>query len=98
MQAVILAARMGKRLKELTKNNTKCMVEVNGVSLIERLLHQLDPYRLKRIVIVVEYVGGKLMDLIQGFPLKTPIMFVNNTVYVKTINLYYLYQDTNYFF
>ncbi len=42
MQAVILAAGMGKRLKELTKNNTKCMVEVNGVSLIERLLHQLE--------------------------------------------------------
>lgn len=35
MQAVILAAGMGKRLKELTQNNTKCMVKVNGVTLIE---------------------------------------------------------------
>ena len=42
MQAIILAAGMGKRLKELTKDNTKCMVKVNGVSLIERLLNQLD--------------------------------------------------------
>ena len=42
MQAMILAAGMGKRLKELTSNATKCMVEVNGVTLIERMLSQLD--------------------------------------------------------
>ena len=42
MQAIILAAGMGKRLKELTKNNTKCMVKVNGVSLIDRMLHQIE--------------------------------------------------------
>ncbi len=96
MQAVILAAGMGKRLKELTKNNTKCMVEVNGVSLIERLLHQLEPYRLNRIVIVVGYEGGKLMDFIQGFPLKTPVVFVNNPVYDKTNNIYSLYLAKDY--
>ena len=40
MQAIILAAGMGKRLKELTQNNTKCMVKVNGVSLIDlSLIH-----------------------------------------------------------
>ena len=32
MQAIILAAGMGKLLGELTKNNTKCMVEVGGDS------------------------------------------------------------------
>jgi len=42
MQAVILAAGMGKRLKGLTRSNTKCMVKVNGVSLIDRMLHQLE--------------------------------------------------------
>ena len=51
MQAIILAAGMGKRLKELTKDNTKCMVEVNGVSLIKRLLNQLEQYALTRIVV-----------------------------------------------
>ena len=55
MQAVILAAGMGKRLKNLTRNNTKCMVEVNGVSLIDRMLHQLEKKHLSRIIIVVGY-------------------------------------------
>ena len=60
MQAIILAAGMGKRLKELTQNNTKCMVRVNGVTLIERMLKQLDELDLKRIVLVIGYQGKKL--------------------------------------
>ncbi|WP_330420253.1 NTP transferase domain-containing protein [Roseburia sp. AF25-25LB] len=55
MQAMILAAGMGKRLKHLTENNTKCMVKVNGVSLIERALKILDKKQFSRIVIVVGY-------------------------------------------
>ena len=39
---------MGKRLGNLTQNNTKCMVKVNGVTLIERLLHQLEKVRCPR--------------------------------------------------
>ena len=35
MQALILAAGMGRRPKELAQNNTKCMVKVNGVRLIQ---------------------------------------------------------------
>lgn len=42
MQAIILAAGMGRRLKELTQDNTKCMVKVNGVTLIERMLRQIE--------------------------------------------------------
>ena len=37
MQGLILAAGMGKRLKELTQNNTKCMAMVNGIRLIDRV-------------------------------------------------------------
>lgn len=53
MQAVILAAGMGKRLGELTKNNTKCMIKVNGITLIERVLTQLSSLPLTRIIIVI---------------------------------------------
>ena len=41
MQAIILAAGMGKRLGNLTKDNTKSKVHVNGVPLIDSLLKQL---------------------------------------------------------
>lgn len=90
MQGMILAAGMGKRLKELTKNNTKCMVKVNGVTLIERMLRQLDRLYLSRIVIVVGYEGQKLIDYIDTLHINTPICFVNNPVYDKTNNIYSL--------
>lgn len=91
MQAVILAAGMGKRLKELTKNATKCMVEVNGVTLIERALSSLEKLSLERIVLVVGYEGEKLKAYVDSLPFKTPVVYVENPIYDKTNNIYSLY-------
>lgn len=90
MQAIILAAGMGKRLKQLTSDNTKCMVEVNGVTLIDRMLHQLETHKLSRIVIVIGYEGQKLIDYISTLGIQTPIEYINNEIYDKTNNIYSL--------
>lgn len=90
MQAVILAAGMGKRLGELTEGNTKCMVEVNGVSLIERMLRILDRKGLSKIVIVVGYEGGKLKRFVGQMGIQTPVCYVENAAYDKTNNIYSL--------
>ena len=82
---------MGKRLKELTSNNTKCMVKVNGVSLIDRMLHQLDALHLDRIVVVVGYEGHKLQEYIGTLAVNTPIDFIENPIYDKTNNIYSLW-------
>lgn len=90
MQAIILAAGMGKRLKQLTQNNTKCMVKVNGIPLINRTLNQLEQHSLSRVVIVTGYEGEKLKQHINSLPLKTPIVFIDNPVFDKTNNIYSL--------
>lgn len=81
---------MGRRLKELTQNNTKCMIKVNGVTLIERLLSQLERQDLERIIIVVGYEGKKLKEYIATLDVKTPIEYVENPIYNKTNNIYSL--------
>lgn len=98
MQAIILAAGMGKRLGELTKGNTKCMVKVNGVTLAERLLHQLENTStpLSRIVIVTGYEGKKLQDYISTLNISVPIEYVENPVYATTNNIYSLYLAKDY--
>ena len=100
MQAMILAAGMGKRLKELTKNNTKCMVQVNGVTLIDRMLHQIEKKNLNRIIIVAGYKGKELKEYISTLDISTPILYVDNPIFNKTNNIYslalakdYLVQD-----
>ena len=90
MQAIILAAGMGKRLKDLTQNNTKCMIKVNGVSLIDRMLHQIEKKSFSRIIIVVGYEGQKLINYIDSLNIKTPIIYIDNPIYDKTNNIYSL--------
>lgn len=96
MQAIILAAGMGRRLKELTQNNTKCMVKVNGVTLIDRMLNQIEAQHLSRIVIVIGYEGKKLIDYISTLNIQTPIIYVNNPIYDKTNNIYSLFLARDY--
>ncbi len=90
MQAIILAAGMGRRLGEYTKNNTKCMVPVNGTPLIDRLLAQLSRLVLNRVVIVVGYEGQKLMDYLGYERDGLKLEYVNNPIYDKTNNVYSL--------
>jgi len=90
MQGVILAAGMGKRLKHLTDDNTKCMVKVNGITMIERALRILDKKKLSRIVIVVGYKGQNLIDYIGTLNISTPIVFIDNPIFDKTNNIYSL--------
>lgn len=93
MQAIILAAGMGRRLGEYTKDNTKCMVSVNGVRLIDRVLKQLSELDLKRVVIVVGYKGKELVDYIGNrYDDKVKIEFVSNPIYDKTNNIYSLWK------
>ena len=86
MQVIILAAGMGRRLGELTQDNTKCMVTVNGVRLIDRLLRQLVSVSnpLHRIVIVIGYEGKKLKEYLGNSSQHIPLEYVENPIYNKT--------------
>lgn len=66
------------------------MVKVNGVTLIDRMLHQIEKRHLSRIVIVVGYEGQKLMDYIATLDIQTPIVYIQNPVYDRTNNIYSL--------
>lgn len=82
---------MGRRLGDLTKDNTKCMVKVNGVALIDRLLGQLSALELNRVVIVVGYEGDKLIAHIgDRYAGRLSIEYIVNPIYDRTNNIYSL--------
>ena len=96
MQALILAAGMGKRLGRYTKNATKCMVKVNGKALIEYAIESLVQNGIKKLIIVVGYKGDVLIDFIKSkFNASNlngmEIEYIENKVYDKTNNIYSLY-------
>lgn len=91
MQAIILAAGMGRRLGELTSNNTKCMVKVNGVALIDRLLGQLAKLNLDRVILVIGYKGENLKEHIGNrYDGVLNIEYIENPIYDQTNNIYSL--------
>lgn len=96
MQAIILAAGLGKRLRYKTKDNTKCMVEVNGRTLIERSLENMTRIPLSRIVIVIGYEGEKLRRHVGESYNGVPVIYVENPVYATTNNIYSLALATDY--
>ena len=91
MQAIILAAGMGKRLGEYTHNNTKCMLEVNGVRLIDRALECLYSVNVSRIILVVGYKGQNVKNYVGNYFKGIPIVYVDNPIYDKTNNIYSLF-------
>lgn len=96
MQAIILAAGMGKRLGRYTQNGTKCMVQVNGKSLIEYAIDSLISCGIKKLTLVVGYKSQILKDYISskydiGSLQGMKIEYIENPVYDKTNNIYSFY-------
>lgn len=96
MQAIILAAGMGKRLGEYTQDNTKCMLIVNGVRLIDRTLESLYSVGISRVILVVGYKGQNVKDYVGSEYKGIPIEYVDNPIYNKTNNIYSLFLAKDY--
>ena len=96
MQALILAAGMGKRLGKYTKNNTKCMLKVNNKTLIERTIEALVDNGVKKLILVVGYKNENvkkylLEDCNNPKVKEIELVFIDNPIYDKTNNIYSLY-------
>ena len=86
--AVILAAGMGTRLKERTKNQPKAFLEVGGKSLINRSLDNLIESGISRIIIGTGYLKEHFENLKSSYP---NLEFVHNEIYDQTSSMYTLY-------
>lgn len=91
MQALVLAAGMGKRLGDYTKDNTKCMLPVNGVRLIDRTIDSLVRHRIPRLILVLGHKSQHVVEhLGNRYEGKIQIDYIFNPVYYQTNNIYSL--------
>lgn len=88
MKVIILAAGQGSRLRPLTDHCPKCMVEVNGRSIIERQLGTMYACGIKDsdITVVAGYQNQVLKERLKG----TGIHFIVNEEYESTNMVYSL--------
>ena len=91
MQALILAAGTGSRLGKHTKENTKCMLEINGKTLIQHTIEKLSNAGITKLIMVVGYKKDNLIKHLGGRYKNIEIEYVENPVYNSTNNIYSLY-------
>jgi choline kinase len=83
---VILAAGLGSRLRPLTDSTPKCLLDVGGVTLLERQLRRLAAAGVKRSVVVVGYLGDQIGAHLRRVPPPLEVMLAPNPVYATTGN------------
>lgn len=96
MQALILAAGMGRRMGKYTENCTKCMMTVAGQTLLERTVEALKYAGIDRLVMVIGYEAEKVCEYVASKNFGISVEYVYNCEYETTNNIYSLYLARDY--
>lgn len=83
MKAIILAAGVGKRFKEVTDSRPKCLIDIQGKTLLERTLTALDGAGVTQAVVVVGYRSEMITQQIGATCGRVQVAYVHNPQYEK---------------
>ena len=87
MKAIILAAGIGNRMMPLTKNTHKTLIDVAGVTIIDRIINSLKANNILEIVVVTGYLKNQLISHLKKNHNDIDFEFVNNPKFKKTNNI-----------
>ncbi len=93
--ALLLAAGTGSRLSPLTDMTPKCLVNVNEISILERLVLSLQEYDFKRLVVVVGHQADSVRDYLGSRAGGMEISYITSPLYKTTNNIYSLWLARN---
>jgi NDP-sugar pyrophosphorylase family protein len=66
MKAMILAAGLGTRLRPLTDNRPKALVEVGGRTLLEITLSRLQQFGVREVIVNVHHLAEMVIDYLKA--------------------------------
>lgn len=89
--ALLLAAGMGSRLSPMTDSTAKCLVQVSGIPILERLLRTLSGHHFTRLVVVVGHESDSIQDYLGDHSGDIAISYVVSPCYRTTNNIYSLW-------
>ena len=89
--ALLLAAGSGFRLRPVTDDQPKCLTEIDGVPILERLIDCLRQQGFKRLVVVVGYLEHRIREFLGERRGGLSIEYVVNPRYSTTNNIYSLW-------
>jgi len=89
--ALLLAAGTGIRLQPLTLTVPKCLTEVGGVPILERLVNNLKAQGFERLIVVIGHLGDHIQEFLQQHSDDMQIDFIINPDYRTSNNIYSLW-------
>jgi choline kinase len=89
--AVLLAAGSGRRLSPFTDQTPKCLVEIDGRSLLSRIVESVEASGFERLVIVTGYEAGQITNHMSQLDTRLDVMYVHNERFASTNNMYSLW-------
>ena len=81
MKVVLLAAGVGQRLAPLTDERPKCLLEVNGRTILARHLAALEGLGLRDVTIVIGHLGSMIRDAVASAAPSVGVRLVQNERY-----------------
>jgi NDP-sugar pyrophosphorylase family protein len=66
MRAMVLAAGLGTRLRPLTDNRPKALVEVGGRTLLEIALARLNSFGIREVIVNVHHFADMIVDYLKA--------------------------------
>ncbi len=93
--ALLLAAGTGSRLWPLTDDAPKCLTEVSGTTILERLVCSLRSRGFKRLVVVVGYLDHCIRDALHTSFRGLTVEFIHSPRFRTTNNIYSLWLARN---
>ncbi len=91
MKAVILAAGTASRLRPLTDKMPKCLLKVNGKTLLERTIDNFISNGTTDLLIVTGYLQNMIKDFVKAKYPQLDAKFIENKDYASTNNIYSLF-------
>ncbi len=92
MNAVILAAGMGNRMKELTENIPKTLISIRGKPIIFYILENLSKQKIRNVIIVTGFKAEKIRKAVgNGKRWHLDVKYVHNKKYDITNNIYSIF-------
>lgn len=89
--ALLLAAGTGSRLSPLTDSKPKCLVEVNNISILERMIASLSHHGIERLFIVVGHMSEVIQRYLGSRYANIDITYIPSLPYKTTNNIYSLW-------
>jgi choline kinase len=92
MKAIILAAGTASRLRPLTDQIPKCLLDVGGKTILGRALENLQVHHITNVILVTGYLEDRIRRFVRkNFP-HMNVEFLTNALYASTNNIYSLWM------